>query len=274
MVPKEEIPNAVVLYGLIVNLSRIFGPALAGLLVVTTGFGWCFTLDGLSYLVVIGSIMMMRANELYTRPITEKSKGAVMAGLRYIKSTTVLWITFAMLALIGIFSYNFTVTLPLFVTASLHGSTTAFTILFSVFSFGSVVGALFIARRREVRVSQVIFGAFALGFAMLLLSIAPNDKFALPAAFVLGFASILYITPTTTLVQIESKPEMVGRVLALQSVFMFGTTPIGGPLLGWLSDVSGGRTPLILGGAVALATAILGYYTNKRFTRSKYATNN
>lgn len=268
MVPKEEVPNAVVLYGIIVNISRIFGPALAGLLVVTTGYGWCFTIDALSYLVVIFCVIRMRANELYSLPITVKAKGAVREGVRYIRSTPVLWISFVMLALIGIFSYNFNVTLPLFVTKALHGSTTSFTILYSIYSFGAVVGALIIAKRKVVQLRHVVIGAFALGSAMLILAAVPNNRFVLPAGFILGIASILYTTATTTIVQVKSKPEMLGRVLALQTVLLFGTTPVGGPLLGWLSDARGGRTPILLGGIVAVGTGFFGYYANKRFIRS------
>ena len=103
---------------------------------------------------------------------------------------------------------------------------------------------------------------------MLVLAAAPNTGFALPAGFLLGIASILYITATTTLIQVGSKAEMVGRVLALQTVLMFGTTPVGGPLLGWLSDARGGRAPIVLGGVVALGSGLLGYYANKHFVRS------
>jgi MFS family permease len=268
MVPGEQIPNAVVLYSLVVNISRIFGPALAGLLVVTTGFGWCFTLDALSYLVVIGCILRMRPGELFSRPMAAKTKGAVREAIQYIRSSPVLWINFVMLTSIGVFSYNFNVTLPLFVTSALHGSTTSFTILYSIFSAGAVLGGLIIARRNAVQLHHVIVGAFALGGAMIILAGAPGTRFALPAGFLLGLASIMYMTATTTIVQVRSRPEMVARVLALQAVLLFGTTPVGGPLLGWLSDTRGGRTPILLGGIVAVGTGFFGYYANKRFVRS------
>jgi MFS family permease len=273
MVPKEDVPNAVVLYGIIVNISRIFGPALAGLLVVTAGFGWCFTIDALSYLVVIFCIIRMRPSELFSRPIAVKTKGAVRDGIRYIRATPILWISFIMLGLIGVFSYNFNVTLPLFVTSALHGSTASFTIVYSIFSAGAVVGALVIAKRNFVKLKHVVLGAFALGGAMIILAVMPNTRFALPAGFILGLASILYMTATTTIVQVNSKPEMLGRVLALQTVLMFGTTPVGGPLLGWLSDARGGRTPILLGGAVALLTAVFGYFANRRFVKSNALAN-
>jgi MFS family permease len=265
MVPREQIPNAVVLYSLVVNISRIFGPALAGVLIVTAGYGWCFTLDALSYLVVIFCIIRMRPSELFSQPIAAKTKGAVRDGIRYVKDTPLLWISFIMLAMIGVFSYNFTVTLPLFVTTALHGNTTSFTVLYSIFSVGAVVGGLVIARRHIVELRHIIIGALALGAAMIILSVVPNIHYAFPAALLLGLASILYMTATTTVVQVRSKPEMLGRVLALQTVLLIGTTPIGGPLLGWLSDVRGGRMPILLGGIVALAAGLFGYFANQKF---------
>ena len=119
MVPVEDIPNAVVLYSTIVNLSRIFGPALAGLLVVTVGYGWCFTLDAASYLAVLFCLVLMRPAELHRQAARPRMKGAVRESLRYVRAVPELWISFTMLGLISMLAYNFNVTLPLFVTRGL-----------------------------------------------------------------------------------------------------------------------------------------------------------
>jgi MFS family permease len=266
MVPPEDIPNAVVLYSTIVNVSRIFGPALAGLLVVTLDYGWAFAIDGASYVTVLVSLAMMRAHELYREPPKARTKGEVRAGLRYVRSLPHLWISFAMLGAIGAISYNFGVTLPLFVTDALHGSEGAFTILYSVFSLGAVVSALIVARRRLVGIQHIVAGAAALGVAMLLLSLVPGVLAAGPAVFLVGMASILYMTATTSILQVEAKHEMHGRVLALQTVVLIGTAPLGGPILGWLADALGARWPLVLGGVVSLAAAAFGAWATRRFT--------
>lgn len=265
MVPPEDIPNAVVLYSTIVNVSRIFGPALAGLLVVTLGYGWAFAIDGASYLTVLASLAMMRPHELYREPPKPRSRGEVRAGLRYVRSLPHLWITFAMLGAIGTISYNFNVTLPLFVTDALDGTEGEFTILYSVFSVGAVISALIVARRRMVRIDHIVRGAVALGIAMLLLSIVPGVAAGGPAVFLVGMASVLYMTATTSIVQVEAKHEMHGRVLALQTVVLIGTAPIGGPILGWVSDALGARWPLVLGGVVSLLTAGFGAWATHRF---------
>ena len=222
MVRAEDIPNAVVLYSVIVNVARIFGPALAGLLVVTLGYGWCFTLDATSYLAVLLCLVLMRHAELHRRPRRPRSRGEVREGLRYVVSLPSLWISFVMLVAIQTLSYNFTVTLPLFVTHALHRSGGVFTILYSLFGLGAVVSALVVAHRGLVRLRHIIFGALALGLAMLLLAGAPGIGFAAPAVFLVGMATILYLTATTAMVQVEAKPEMHGRVLSLQTVIIGG----------------------------------------------------
>jgi MFS family permease len=271
MVPPEDIPNAVVLYSTVVNTSRIFGPALAGLLVVTVGYGWCFALDAASYLAVLLCLYRMRASELYRQPPKQRGRGEVRAGLQYVLSMPVLWVNFVMLAIIGTLAYNFNITLPLFVTRVLHASAGTYTILYSLFSVGAVASALVVAQRNLVHVRHVVFGAAALGVAMFLLVSAPNIGFAVPAAVLLGMASILYTTSTTAIVQIQSRPDMRGRVLALQTVLLVGPTAIGGPLLGWLADKYGGRTPLLLGAISCLVAAAFGYYSTRRNLRSAEA---
>lgn len=264
MVPKEEIPNAVTLYGIIVNGSRVFGPALAGFLVISAGFGWAFIVDAVSYIVVIFCILRMRVSELYLRPVSSKVKGTVRDGLRYVRSSPELRICFIMLGIIGIFTYNFTVTLPLLMTDGLHSGTDSFTLLYSVFSIGSITGALFIAKMRLTQLKHVVYGALAMGVSLIVLAFVPNVTAALVAGFLVGASSLVYITATTTMMQIKAAPEMTGRVLALQSVFLFGTTPIGGPILGAISDIKGGRMPILIGGVVSIITGLYGFAANKK----------
>lgn len=268
MVPEDDVSNAVVLYSTIVNLSRIFGPSLAGALVITVGYGWCFAVDAISYLAVIACLIMMRASELHRQKAKTKIKGAIRAGIAYVKTEPTLWISFLMLTIIGILTYNFGVTLPLFVTDSLHKTNATFTFLYSTMGVGSVVAALVIAHRKLVGLQHAILGAGLLGVATLLLAVAPNLLVAVPFILAVGVTSILYSTATTALAQVESKPEMRGRVLSLQTILLMGTTPIGGPLLGWLADLYGGRMPLIIGGIASIIAAGVGYYFYRIFNLS------
>lgn len=258
MVRQEDVPNAVVLNSLVINVSRIFGPTLAGLLIVTLGYGWCFLFDALSYLAVIACLAMMRPDELRRRPPRPRTHGEVREGFRYMRQLPVLWIPMVMLGAIGILAYNFTVTLPLFVTGALQSTDAVFTLLYATFSIGSVAGALVVANRGLVSVRTIIIGAALLGVCMLVLGSVPQVRGAFPVMLLLGGASILYMTSTTANVQVTARPDMHGRVLALQSSLMIGGTFIGAPLLGWLADIAGTRAPILLGGVVCLAAAAFG----------------
>jgi MFS family permease len=258
MVRQDDIANAVVLNSIVINVSRIFGPTLAGLLIVTVGYGWCFAIDAFSYLAVILCLLMMRPQELRRRPPKPRAKGEVREGIAYIRSVPTLWIPMVMLAAIGILAYNFTVTLPLFVTGALQSTDAVFTLLYATFSFGSVIAALVIANRGLVSIRTIVIGSVLLGLCMLALGSIPSVRGAFPVMFLLGGASILYMTSTTANVQVTARPDMHGRVLAIQSSLMIGGTLIGAPILGGLADVAGTRAPILLGGIVCLCAAAFG----------------
>jgi MFS family permease len=258
MVPPADLANAVVLYSTIVNLSRIFGPALAGLLVVTVGYGWCFTLDAASYIAVLVCLALMRPADLHRHPPTPTAKGAVRESLRYVCSVPELWISFAMLGVISMLAYNFNVTLPLFVTRALGGGEGTFTMLYAVLSSGSVVSALVIAHRNLVAMRDIVRGAAFFGASLLLMAAVRGVAAAIPVSFLVGAASIPFMTSTTAIVQVRGRRDMQGRVLALQMVFLGGSAAIGGPLLGWIADTVGARALMIIGGAACLGSAAFG----------------
>jgi MFS family permease len=265
MVPHEEVSNAVALYSAMVNASRIFGPALAGLLVVAFGFGWGFTVDGASYVFVLAALAMMRTSELRRTPPPARTKGEVRAGLRYIAGEPTLRISFIMLAVVGVLGYNLNVGLPLFVERSLHRGDAAFTLLYALFS----TGALVVAGRNLVHLRHILIGAAAFGVALLLLAPAPNIALAIPAVVLVGVTSILYMTATTAIVQVEADPSMHGRILALQTVLLVGSAPIGGPLVGIIADVAGARAPLVVGGVASIAAAAWGFAAARKAGGSK-----
>lgn len=258
MVPVEDVPNAITVYSAMVNLSRIGGPALAGVLITTVGYGWAFTVDAASYAAVLVALAMMRPAELSRAPTAPRGRGQLRAGVRYIAAVPQLWITFAMLAVIGLLSYNFGVTLPLFVKQALHGSDAAFTLIYALFSAGALFGAVLIARRQTVGIGIAAQGAAALGVTLVALAAAPNLAVAAVAAVPAGAASVAYMTATTALAQVRAERHMIGRVLAIQTVLLIGTAPLGGPLLGAVSDTGGARTPILLGGVAAIVAATFG----------------
>ncbi len=264
MVPQGLVNNAVSLNSAMMTSARIFGPALAGLLVTTVGYGWCFLIDGASYVAVLAALGAMRTTELRAAPPAKRSKGQVREGLRYVVSVPELWIPLVMMTLIGTLAFNFQVVLPLFAVRSLHGDEQTFTLLFSVLSAGSFVGALATARRQRVTLAMVVGGALAFGVSMTVLALSPNLWMAYPVAAVLGASSIAFMTSSTALVQTEAGADMRGRVLALQSMVFLGSTPIGNPIVGWIAEDLGARYALAVGALACLGAGAWGVVVARR----------
>jgi len=258
MVPEADIGNAVSLNSALMTGSRVVGPALAGLLITTVGFGWCFLLDGLSYLAVLAGLWLMDPGQLRRPPVMARARGQVRAGLRYARSIPELWIPLVMMALIGTLAFNFQTVLPLFSTRDLGGNDVTFTLLMSIVSAGSLVGALATARRKTIGIYTVSLGATAFGLSMAALAVAPNQPVAFVVGMFMGLSSISFMTACTAIVQMTAAPSMRGRVLALQGMVFLGSTPIGGPIVGLISQRFGARYSIALGAVAALAAGAFG----------------
>jgi len=267
MVPEENVPNAVSLNSALMTGARVFGPALAGLLVTTVGFGWCFLLDALSYVPVIIAYWKMNPAELRQAPVTPKGKGQIREGLRYARSVPELWVPLLMTAIIGTLAFNFQTVLPLFATRDLRGSDATFTWLLSVVSIGSLTAELAAARRTTIDVHTVSRNAVIFGVGMTLLALAPNQPSAFAVGYLVGLGSILFMTAATAITQLAANPSMRGRVLALQAIVFLGSTPIGGPILGAISESLGARYGIAVGAAASLAAGGFGFFTVRRSRR-------
>lgn len=256
MVPTEQVNNAVSLNSAVMTGSRVVGPAMAGALVISVGHAWCFTLDAISYLAVIWGLWRMNPAEIHKAPLRPRGKGDVREGLRYIRSKRELFVPLVMMTIIGTLAFNFSVTLPLLVKKTMHGGDGTFTALYSILSVGSLAGALYTARRKKVTGRQLVVAAALFGVFMIGLSVSPTLALGYPMAVALGFASVMFMTASTSIVQVEAGPEYRGRVLAIQAMVFLGSTPIGGPLVGAVADAFGPRAAVALGGAGCLAAAI------------------
>jgi MFS family permease len=261
MVPEEQVTNAVSLNSALMTGSRVVGPALGGLLVATVGFGWAFWLDGLSYLAVIAGLRMIDPDSLRRPPVAARGRGQIREGLRYAASVPELRVPLVMMAVIGTLAFNFQTVLPLFAVRDLDGDDLLFSLLMSVVSLGSLAGALAAARRTEVGVRTVSLAALGFGASMLVLAAAPNQPVAFALGVVLGFTSITFMTTSTAIVQLRAEPMMRGRVLALQAIVFLGSTPIGGPIVGAVSEHLGARWGLALGAVATLGAGAYGMAT-------------
>jgi predicted MFS family arabinose efflux permease len=168
------------------------------------------------------------------------------------------------LAIVGALAYNFQVVPALLVTQTYDGSEGTFTVLYSVFSIGSLTGALSAARRTSVSVSTVVGTCFAFGLTMLAYAAAPTLAWSFIGIFIVGWASTYFMTATSTIVQTRSDPSMQGRIGALQSIVLMGSTPIGGPVVGWVCDRYGARVGVLIGALAGLGAAAWGATMHRR----------
>ena len=267
LVPEEEITNAVSLNSALMTGSRIVGPALGGLLVATVGFGWAFLADGLSYLAVIAGLRMIDPSQVRKPPLTQRGRGQIREGLRYAMSVTELRVPLIMMTVIGTLAFNFSTVLPLFAVRDLAGSDLTFSLLMSVVSVGSLIGALASARRKDVGVRVVGIAATAFGLSMGVLAITPNQPSAFAVGMVLGLTSITFMTTCTAIVQLRADPMMRGRVLALQAIVFLGSTPIGGPIVGAVSERWGARWGLAVGAVATIGAGLYGLTAVRRGRR-------
>ncbi|MEX2294596.1 MAG: MFS transporter [Acidimicrobiales bacterium] len=264
LVPEEHITNAVSLNSALMTGSRVIGPALGGLLVTSVGFGWAFVVDGLSYIAVLAGLHRIDPSQVRKPPATQRGRGQIREGLRYALSIPELRVPLIMMAIIGTLAFNFGTVLPLFAVRDLGGTDLTFSLLMSVVSVGSLVGALAAARRKDIGVRTVSLSATAFGLSMALLAIAPTQAIAFPVGVILGLTSITFMTTSTAIVQLRADPSMRGRVLALQAIVFLGSTPIGGPIVGAISERLGARWGLAVGALATICAGLYGLLTIRR----------
>ena len=258
MVGKDQLPNAVSLNSTEVNLARVIGPAIGGGLIATLGLAPLFIINGISYVGVLVALFKMRAEELHPAPIVERAKGQLREGFRYVKSTPLLLNSLLMMAIIGMLSYEFNVSLPLFARFTFQSDAAGYAALTTAMGIGSVIGGLYTATRRKVTVWMLINAAWLFGLVILLTAIAPTLWLAMLGMVLVGIFSINFLSLGNVTLQLGSTAQMRGRVMGLWAVAFLGTTPIGGPIIGWIGQHAGPRWGLAVGGFAALAAGAVG----------------
>lgn len=271
MVGRSRVVNAVSLNSVIVHSSRIVGPAIAGILIATVGVAPCLFLNVASFGGMLVALVLMNPAQLRTSPSAGREKGAVRAAISYVRRTPELAIPLGLMALVGTFGLNFQVVLPLLARFSFDGGATSYAILVSAMGVGSVAGALATGARGQTGPGVIAFAALAFGVLSLLAAAAPTLAFEAPILALLGAAAVTFAASVNSLMQIAVEPEMRGRVMALYTVVFLGSTPIGGPLVGWISETYDPRVALLLAGFAGISAA---WAANAAFARLRVRRSN
>ena len=271
MVPTEDLANAVTLNSVSINLARVFGAALGGILTAALGLAMCFACNAVSFGAVLVSLAAMNTAMLFpARPVTQR-KGQIRAGLIYVRQTPELLIPLLMVGLVGTLAWEFPVTLPLMASRVFGGAAGTYGLMTAVMGVGAVVGGLVSAARRELRARSLCVAAIGWGIAITVAAIAPSLWTELITLLFVGYGSITFNAYAKTTLQLAARPEMRGRVMALWALAWQGSTPIGGPLVGWIAQATDPRWSLIVGGLPTLLCGILALPTLTRIDREAAA---
>jgi predicted MFS family arabinose efflux permease len=256
MVGRDRVVNAVSVNSVLVQTARIAGPALAALVIATVGVATCFLLNALSFGAMLTALRRMDPGQLHRGPVSPRGRGQLREALRVVATTPALRTPLLLMAVVGTLSFNFTVVLPLLARFTLHGDASTYALLTSVMGAGAIVGAL--RNGARARVSPAVLGGAAMSFGagLAAAAIAPSLVTVLIALLVVGASSVTFAASVNASLQLAAAPELRGRVMALYAVVFLGSTPIGGPLVGWLSEAEGPRAGLAVGALAALGAGL------------------
>ena len=269
MVTAEDLPNAVTLNSVSMNMARVFGAALGGVIAAAIGLALCFACNAVSFAAVLISLAAMHKSELFPATRVPRKKRQVRQGLRYVRSTPELFIPLLMIALIGTLAWEFQVSLPLMADKVFGGGAAAYGLMASVMGVGAVVGGLISAARPRPRARALCLAAIGWGVAILAAAAAPSLPVELAALVFVGYGSITFNSLAKTTLQLAAKPTMRGRVMALWALAWLGSTPIGGPLVGWVGQDAGARWALVIGGLPTVLCGILALPALSRIDRRR-----
>lgn len=263
MVGRDRLRNAVSLNSTMVNAARIVGPSIAGVLIATVGIGQCFLINAVSFIAILVALSLMNVHELHTIPVAPREPGQIRAALQYVWHEPHLRAILIMMFIAGIFTYEFPVILPLFATITLHGNAATYSALTVAMGMGAMAGGLYTANRGQPTLAQVRLVAGLFGISVMILAAMPELITAFIVLLAVGALSVLFIALGNTTLQLTSDPQMRGRVMSLWAIAYFGTTPIGGPIIGYIGDHANPRVGLLVGGVASLIAAGLGFIVGK-----------
>jgi MFS family permease len=255
MVGKDDLPNAVSLNSVLMNGARVIGPAIGGVLIATVGLATCFFVNATSYVAVIIGLSLMRGSALHRTKTVERAKGQVRAGFRYVWRTPGIRDPLILVAVVGMLAYNFMVLLALFAKYTFGGGAGAYSALLALMGAGAVIGGLVVAGRNRPNIHRLTAVGLVFGALIVVLALSPTLAVAMVVVVPMGAASIAFIATANATLQLRAEPTMRGRVMALYAIAFLGTTPIGAPLVGWISQETSPRVAFLVGGLSTIVAA-------------------
>jgi MFS family permease len=263
LVGPEHVTNAVSLNTVIMNVARLTGPTIAAVLIATAGVGWSFIGNALTFVVLFVVLLFIRPSELVHSDIRRprSQRGWLRDGLHHVRTDRRLLVPLVSMALIGMLTYEFQVSLPLLASETFHrAGGKGYAMLTASMGAGAIVGGLLSASRPNPTHARLMRSAILLGGTVLVVSVMPSIWWAMVALPFTGAVSVTYIALANSVLQVNADPAMRGRVMALYTMAFMGTTPLGAPIIGAIADQLGPRVALQVGAAAAITGGVSGWY--------------
>ncbi|MFV0285174.1 MAG: MFS transporter [Demequina sp.] len=256
LVPPEGLSNAVGLNSASFNAARLIGPAVAGLTVAWIGIGWVFIVNGLTFAATVVALLVMRRAELSDVERAPREKGQVRQGIRYVRGRTDIIVVMVVVSVVAALGLNFQMTSALMARVEFGRGPEDYGLMGSVLAIGSLGGALLAARRERPRLRLVLGAAGLFGLSSAVMASMPTYGLYMLASVAVGFSQLTMLTSANAYVQTTTEPFMRGRVMALYSMLLMGSTPIGAPIVGWVGENVGARWSIGVGSIAAIAVAV------------------
>lgn len=262
LVGPDHIANAVSLQTVINNIARVSGPALAALLITSIGIGWSFIANAVTFVAMAFALVALRERMIGALAKVRSPDARLREGFAYVRRQRRLLVPLLVMALIGTFTYEFSVFLPLLATHTFErGDGDGYALLSVGMGAGAIVGGLIGASRIKPTLWRFLRSAIVFGSVVLVASLMPNIWITMAALTFVGASSVTFIALASSVLQVNAADEMRGRVMSLYTVALVGTTPIGAPIVGELADRTSPRVAMMLAGATAIVAGLAGLAT-------------
>lgn len=273
LVGEENLPNAVALNSTSFNAARLVGPALAGVLIAALGTGWAFLANAISFVAVLGSLTLLRRDQLQGGRKADRARGGLVEGFGYVWRRADLRTILLMLFMMGALGMNFPIFISTMSVTVFHAGPGQFGLLTSIMAIGSVAGALLAARRARPNIGLLVGGAAMFGLGFGLATVMPSYGLFGVTLMLIGVATQTFTTSAIGLVQLSTEPHMRGRVMAILLAVALGGAPLGAPFVGWVADRFGPRMALAVAAFSGLSAALVGlaYLIRRRNLRALFA---
>ncbi|MFL6053700.1 MAG: MFS transporter [Actinoallomurus sp.] len=256
MVGPADLSNAIALNSAIFNMARILGPAVAGVLIAAIGTGPVFLVNAGSFGAVLLGLYLMREDELHLKAPVPRAKGQLREGLSYVRQRRDLVMVLTLVLFVAAFGMNFQMTTALMSRQVFHSGASSFGLASTMLAVGALSGSLLAARRRNLRMRLLFLAATVFGVLEIATGLMPNYVSFLVLLVPTGVALLTFNTAANAVMQLSVPAEMRGRVMGLYMLVFAGSSPIGSPLIGWLAEIFGPRSSVVIGGIVSLAAVI------------------